>query len=157
VETHGLALAVLVHPANVQDRDGGLLLMQRARAKVPTVRKLWVDHGYAGRFVRQLRDDGIDAEVVKHRHDRIHGTWRQLDLPLVVAAAGFEILARRWVVERTFGWLGRHRRLAKDYEMRIHVSEAIVWVALLRTLVRRLAIPEHPATLWAQAAVFWRT
>ncbi|MGZ3442542.1 MAG: IS5 family transposase [Polyangia bacterium] len=146
VDVNGLLLTATVHPADVQDRDGALPLLEKAKTKLSTIKKLWLDAGYAGRCVRHLREQlGFDAEIVKRKHDRQNGAWGQLDLPMPVVARAFEVLPRRWVVERTFGWLGRYRRLSKDYEARIDVAEAWLWVAMLRLLVRRVVHPRQPA------------
>ncbi len=94
----------------------------------------------AGPDQRQ-RERGWTAEVVRRSGERGHGQWRRPQMPLFTARRGFELVRRRWVVEPTFAWLGRNRGLSKDYEARTHVSEAMIWVAMMRLLVRRLAYP----------------
>jgi len=122
--------------------------MKEAVKKVPTVRKLWLDGGYAGRCVRGLiKDLGLDAEVVRRSDDRQHGPWQQQDLPLPKAEPIFKVVPRRWVVERTFGWLGRFRRLSKDYEGLMKSATAWIWVAMSRLLVARLAESMHGANI----------
>lgn len=119
--------------------------MQEACEKLPTVRKIWLDGGYRGRCVRELRSAfQLDAEIVLRSDDRLNGVWQQQNLPLPTAAPIFRVVPRRWVVERTFGWLGRYRRLSKDYEALMETSEAWIWTAMCRLLVQRLA---HPAII----------
>lgn len=117
---------MVVHPADVQDRDGAKLVLERLRHRFSRLRLIWADGGYAGRlveWVRGLRRRGrLRLEIVK-RSD---------------AARGFVVLPRRWVVERTFAWLGRWRRLSKDYEATTASSEAFVKLAMVHVMVRRL-------------------
>jgi putative transposase len=124
VDTQGLLVAAVVHPADEQDRDGGRLALERATGRAPRASKLWPDAGYRGEFVRWAeRETGWDVEIVARRE----------------GAVGFEVQPRRWVVERTFGWLGRNRRLSKDYEELPESEEAILYLAMTRLLLRRLA------------------
>ena len=97
----GLLLMVMVLPANIQDRDGARLLLKKALAVYGRIRRIWADGGYAGTLVQWTqRLFGCVLEIVK-RSD---------------TAAKFIVLLRRWVVERTFGWLGRYRRLNRSHE-----------------------------------------
>jgi putative transposase len=124
VDTMGLVLMVVVHAANIQDRDGARLLLAKAKGLFPRLQRIWADGGYAGKLIGWLQETcGWVLEIVK-RTD---------------ALKGFKLLPRRWVVERTFGWLGRHRRLSKDYERLPESSEALVYWAMTRLMVRRLA------------------
>jgi transposase len=132
-------MAALVGAASTQDRDGVAPLL--ARDTGSKTRHLWLDSAYEGRGVRAVRERGWTAEVVRRSGERGHGQWRHPQMPLFTARRGFELVRRRWVVERTFAWLGRNRRLSKDYEARTDVSEAMIWVAMTRLLVRRLAYP----------------
>jgi putative transposase len=119
--------------------------MEEATEKLPTIRKLWLDGGYRGRCVRWMRTAlRLDAEVVLRRDDRLNGVWQQQDLPLPKAEPIFRVVPRRWVVERTFGWMGRFRRLSKDYEALVETSEAWIWIAMCRLLIQRIA---HPAII----------
>lgn len=134
----GLLLMVTVTAASVQDRDGAHRLLALLRERFSTISLVWADGGYAGRLV----------------------TWAQAVVRLTVTivkrsdkAAGFVVLPRRWVVERTFGWLTRHRRLVRDYERRPEHHEAMVWWATVAIMTRRLtrelaAAPPHPR--WGQ-------
>jgi len=127
VDTLGLILLVKVHPANVQDRDGAKLVLAALATRFGWLRCIWADGGYAGalvEWVRALRPrGGLRLEIVKHR----------------TKLSTFKLLPRRWVVERTFGWLGRSRRLSKDYEHSVESSEAFLCLAMLRIMLRRLA------------------
>lgn len=123
----GLVLAVVVHAANIQDRDGAKLVLARVKHAFSRLRLIWADGGYAGRllaFVRDLRPQRrLHLQIVKRTDD----------------TKGFKVLPRRWVVERTFGWLGRYRRLSKDYEHLTHSSEAMIHIAMIGLMLRRLA------------------
>ena len=125
VDTQGLLLAVAVHPADVQDRDGARLVLTRLGRRFPRLRRLWADAGYAGPKL----GDWVKART----------PW---DLEIVRRSepgAGFQVLPRRWVVERTFAWLGRYRRLSKDYEARPDTTEAWIHAAMTGLMLRRLA------------------
>lgn len=126
VDTLGLVLGALVTPASTPEREGGRLLLTRALAWFAWLRLLWVDGGYAGdsfaRWIKVLRPK-LAVQVVK-RSD---------------GEKAFKVLPRRWVVERTFGWLMRHRRLARDYETTATSAEAWILIAMIRIQLRRLA------------------
>jgi putative transposase len=122
-----LVLVAVVHPADVQDRDGARLVLAMLRHTFARLRLIWADGGYAGQlldWVRNLRvRNRLRMELVKRSDD----------------LKGFKVLPRRWVVERTFGWLGRQRRLSKDYEYLPATSEAIIYIAMIGLMIRRLA------------------
>lgn len=124
VDTRGLMLAVVVHPADIQDRDGAKLVIVRLLGKFPRLRLIWADAGYAGQLVEWVMAvSGWVLEIVKRpRHSH-----------------RFEVLPRRWVVERTLAWLGRCRRLSKDYEALAATTEAWVQLAMVQLMLRRLA------------------
>jgi len=124
VDTRGLMLMVVVPAANIQDRDGAKLLLAQAQGLFPRLQRIWADGGYAGKLIGWVPETcGWVLEIIK-RSD---------------VDKGFKLLPRRWVVERTFGWLGRYRRLSKDYERQPESSEAMVYWAMIRLMVRRLA------------------
>ncbi len=125
VDTLGLLVGVVVHAADVQDRDGAPAVLKSILKRWPWLRHVFADGGYAGPKLRgALQKVGkFTMEIVK-RSDK---------------AKGFEVLPRRWVVERTFAWLGRCRRLAKDFERSIESAQAWVFIANVRMLTRRLA------------------
>ena len=124
-DTLGLMLFILVHAADVQDRDGAPALLQAIRHRFPLLRQIFADGGYAGGKLR----DALKG----------HGAWTIEIIKRSDTAKGFEVLPRRWVVERTLAWLGRCRRLAKDWEKTIESSSACALVASIRLLSRRLA------------------
>ncbi len=123
VDTLGLLLAVVVTAASAQDRDGACPLLARLRERFSTVALAWADGGYAGRLV----------------------TWAAATLKLAVTIVkrgdvkGFVVLPRRWVVERTFGWIMRYRRCVRDYERLPAHHEAMVYIAMIMVMSRRLA------------------
>jgi transposase len=115
----------IVHPADIQDRDGGLLLLSTLFGLYPFLRKLFADGGYQGPIFEQGAAQlltQLDVDIVK-RSD---------------AAKGFVLLPRRWVVERTFAWLNRCRRLAKDFENRTRNALAFLQLASIRLMIRKL-------------------
>lgn len=123
VDTGGLLLAVVVTAASLQDRDGGFRTTAALREAFSTIELIWADGGYAGRFVEGAkRIWGLTIAVVKRPDE----------------AKGFVLLRRRWVVERTFGWLVKHRRLVRDYETLPATHEAMIWAAATWQLSRRL-------------------
>jgi len=130
-------MAICIQPADVQDRDGALDVIELARIKYDGLVKLWADGGYRGQFVLRAKEaTGVDIEVVR-RSDGGGDIWlREGEEP--PAAAGFEVVKWRWIVERTFGWLGRYRRLSKDYEQSVDSSLAWIRLALVWMLARRL-------------------
>jgi putative transposase len=123
VDTLGLLLGVVVHGANVQDRDGAKLLFIQVATWFPTIQRVWADGGYAGKLIEWLqRWSGWTLEIVKKLAD----------------TAGFQLLPRRWIVERTLAWFGHQRRLSKDYEYLTLHSEAMVQVASIQLMLHRL-------------------
>ena len=124
-DTLGLMLFVIVHAADIQDRDGAPDLIKAIRYRFPWLRHLFADGAYSG--------DKLAAAL------KGHGDWTLEIIKRSDTAKGFQVLPRRWVVERTFAWLGRCRRLAKDWERSIQSSTAWTYIASIRTMVRRLA------------------
>lgn len=128
VDTVGLLLHGVVHPADVQDRDGGVLVLDTLFGLFPFLRKLFADGGYRGpQFQRAVKKTlpCLAVEIVK-RSDQ---------------ARGFEVIPKRWVVERTFAWLNRCRRLAKDFENLARNAMAFLRLASIRLMLRRLCNP----------------
>lgn len=130
-------MAVCIQPADTQDRDGALDVIEAARAKYETIEKLWADGGCAGRCeIRVLEATGCALEIVRRSDDAPRESWvAEGQEPPV--ATGFKVVKWRWIVERTFGWLGRYRRL-KDYEESPASSLAWIRLALVWMLARRL-------------------
>lgn len=124
VDTFGFLLAVLVHAADIQDKPGAVLLLQRCSKAFRRLVVIFGDGGYDGPTVR-------DA-CAEHHASRLEVVKRSQQ-------HSFEVLPKRWIVERTFAWLGRNRRLSKDYEQLPEVSEASVMLAMLRLIVARVA------------------
>jgi transposase len=127
-DTLGLLLVVMVTSASVQDRPGGRKILARLAAAFPTIALVWADGGYANRIDNTLltwakSKLGLLLEIVKRSDD----------------ATGFQVRPRRWVIERTFGWLVRNRRLARDYERLPRNSEAMIKIAMIRLMATRLA------------------
>lgn len=147
-DTLGLLIAVLVTAASVQDRDAALPAMDLAKDKVPGIKKLFVDGGYAGARAREIRErHEVDVEVVRHPANRNVGRWHQGQLTLFPHDTGFVVLPKRWVVERTNAWTDRPRRMNKDHDRNIAVSTGWIWLAEGRRLLRRLTAmaPERVA------------
>jgi putative transposase len=124
VDTLGLLLAVLAHPADIQDRPGAVSLLARLKDVVSRLTILYADSGYAGPMVKGACE-ALGCRLVTIARD--------------AAAQGFQGLPKRWIVERTLAWLGRNRRLSKDYEHLPAVSEAFVKLAMIRLMIARLA------------------
>jgi putative transposase len=122
----GLLLIVVVTAASVQDRDGAKLALQKLQEKLalPRLKLIWADGGYRGKLVDWVKGTfSWVLEIVKRNDD----------------VSGFVVLPRRWVVERTYGWLNNYRRLSKDYEELPETSEAVIYAAMMHIMVRRLA------------------
>lgn len=120
---------MVVHSAATQDRDGAKLLFFKAAALFPSISLIWADGGYAGRLIEWLhRWCGWALEIVH----KLEGQ------------TGFQVLPRRWVVERTFAWLGHSRRLSKDYEELTEISEAMIQVAMIQLMLHRLCRAPKP-------------
>lgn len=123
VDTSGLLLAVSVTPGSTQDRDGAVPLLQQAHREYPTLKHVWADGAYHGGAIDKIRTEtGLTIEIVK-RSDKLRG---------------FIVLPRRWVVERTNGWLGKWRLLNKEYERTIVSSRADILHAMTALMLRRL-------------------
>lgn len=129
VDTLGLMLSIMITSAAVPDRDAARNLIQGLVEMFGRLQLIWADGGYLGtlvQWVKQLRPFGrLRLEIVR-RCDK---------------AKGFKVLPKRWIVERTFGWLYKSRRLCRDYEVRLDHSEAMIRLCLIRIMVRRLAKP----------------
>jgi putative transposase len=124
VDTLGLLIACVVHAASVQDYDGADAVLRKAKDRFPRLKKIWADSRYAclGTVQRVWEWYGWVLEIVRR----------------TAAMVGFVVLARRWVVERTFGWFVYSRRLSKDYERNPRVSETMIYVAMIHLMLRRL-------------------
>ena len=127
VDTEGLPMRVVVHSAGIEDRDGAALVLARVRARFPWLDLVWADAGYDARQVKAAVADSpvLAMQIVR----RAEGT------------KGFTVQPRRWVVEQTFSWFGRNRRLAKDYENLAATLASFVILAAIRIALNRLARP----------------
>ena len=127
VDVMGLLLVVMIHSASVQDRDGAEMVFNSLnRAEFPRLQLVWADGAYAGELVAQAAGKkDIKVEIVKRTDDM----------------KGFVVLPRRWVVERTFGWIGRSRRTSKDYERTASSAEGFTYAAMSRLMLKRLTSP----------------
>jgi transposase len=124
VDTGGLLPAVVVTIAGIQDRDGAVRLLAALRARLSTIALIWADGGYTGRLVRWAQAGlAFTGTIVKRTDD----------------LAGFRVIPRRWVVERTLAWISKYRRCVRDYETLPEHSEAMVHIAMIMTMSRRLA------------------
>jgi len=121
VDTDGRGLVLEPHPASLQDRDGGSRLLKASRALFPFIEKVFADSAYAGEMIANATL--IAVEIVRAKAGQV----------------GFAVQPRRWVVERFFAWIGRNRRLAKDFEATVESARAFLYAASIMLLVRRLA------------------
>ena len=120
----GLILTVVVHAADVQDRDGAKLVLEKVKDHLSRLKLIWADGSYAGQLVDWVKSTyGWILEIVKRTDD----------------VKGFQVLPRRWVIERTFAWLGKYRRLSRDYELLPETSGAWIYSAMIHIMARRLA------------------
>ena len=140
VDTLGLVVKALVHPADVPDGVGGQRLLEaipdRART-LPRLRHLWVDTASQGKFKEWVEQTlGWTVEVVRRPR---RWCWVPAGQEPPEVPRGFVVLPRRWVVERSLGWIGRWRRTSKDYEYLPTASECVIYLARTRVMLRRLA------------------
>jgi putative transposase len=147
VDTQGFVLKVKVHTADIMDRDGVALLLppDEIKRQFPRLSHVWLDGGYKGEGKGKEWIEshlGWTAEVVQHP-PKVRGVWARpeevIDWAKLLPPPGFRVLPRRWVVERTFSWCGQSRRLSKDYERLCETSETVVYAAMTRVMLRRLA------------------
>jgi len=132
VDTLGLICGLVVHAADVQDRDGAKLVLEGAQGRFSRLKLIWADGGYAGQLIGWVQQIcGWALEIVKRSDD----------------VTGFVVLPKRWIVERTFGWFGWYRRLSKDYEELTESSEAMILVCMIHRMLRHLK-PVELAAGW---------
>lgn len=119
-----MIMDVVVHAASIQDRDGAKLVIEKLKGSYPRLKLIWADGGYAGQLIEWVKSlGGWTLQIVKRSDDM----------------KGFVVLPKRWIVERTFGWLGRCRRLSKDYEWQIPSSQTMIHIAMISLMLHRLA------------------
>ena len=136
--TLGLLLFVIVHAASVQDRDRAPDLLKAVRSRFPWLRHVFAPSRRMLAFACRVKDGGYAGDKLRAALTG-NGEWTIEIIRRSDAAQGFEVLPRRWVVERTFALLGRCRRLAKDWERSIESSTAWTWLASMRLMTRRIA------------------
>lgn len=123
VDTSGLVMRVYVTAADLDDREGAKALLCDGAELFPRLSLIWADSGYTGPFIDWVKERfGIDVEIIKRTDD----------------LKGFKVVPRRWVVERTFGWFGHFKRLSKDYELLPEHSESMIYLAMMRIMLKRL-------------------
>ena len=163
VNTTGLLLGVVVHEANIQDRHGVPFLLEPIQGQFPRLQKVWADQGYTGKGREWINEHlGWDVEIVRHSWPA-RGQWVPHGDLSDVSTVWFTyerikpepkkfrgVLPRRWVVERTFAWMGRSRRMSKDYEYLMSSSECMVRLTMIRLMLRRLTDPSETARENAQ-------
>jgi putative transposase len=140
VDTQGLIIRAVVHPADIADREGAKLLLAPLHGQVPRLEHIWADSAYSGKAREWIESTlGCTLGIVKHWWTGVRWVWVGPGQEPPTIPAGFHVLPRRWVVERTFAWLLMYRRLSRDYEELPATSEALVYIAMSRLMVRRLA------------------
>ena len=132
-----------IQAASIQERDGAPPAIVDAKRRAPRLTHIWGDSGFAGRCVERVREEtGITLEIVKRPGEGDPRQWVSEGQVPPPVPAGFTVLPRRWVVERTFGWLGRYRRHSKDYEAKPESSLAWIHIAFIRLLIQRFGLLE---------------
>jgi transposase len=154
VDTQGLVLKAKVHAAHVMDWDGIKMLLRQAEVEFPHLKHLWLDAGYRREnkgkdWVEKALGWSVELverprkpapkEVMKSWAEEWFKEGLKVDWEKLLPPKGFQVLPRRWVVERTFSWTDQNRRMSKDYERLTETSEALIYVAMSRLMVRRLA------------------
>jgi putative transposase len=154
VDTEGLVLKAMVHAANVMDQEGIKPLLKEIKDLFPRLSHVWLDAGYRGKdkgrgWVEKVLGWTVDLverprkpapeEVLKSWAEQWRKEGVEVDWEKLLPPRGFQVLPRRWVVERTFSWIDHNRRMSKDYERLTETSEAFIYVAMSRLMVKRLA------------------
>lgn len=137
-------MSVKVLAADITDREGGKVLLTALQTKLPRLQLIWADSGYAGDPFKQWVKEhlGVGLQIVKHAWTGIRGVWApegaKVDWDKIIPK-GFHVLPRRWVVERTFAWLTRFRRLSRDFEGTHSSGEAFIYLAMTKRMLSKLA------------------
>ena len=154
VDTEGTLLKACVHPADIHDplggseaaslresRRGAELLLEGLNAEFPRIALVWADSAYQGLKAWLAEALGWKLTISKHWWTGLRGVWVAPSQQPPAIPRGFHVLKRRWVVERTFAWLGNYRRLSKDYEFLPATEESLIYLAMSRLMLRRLCRP----------------
>jgi transposase len=139
VDTEGSLLKARVHPADIHDRSGAELLLAGLNAEFPRIALIWADTACQGLKAWMAEALGWRLTISKHWWTGLRGVWVAPGRQPPEIPRGFHVLKRRWVVERTFAWIGRNRRMSRDFERLIETGEMLVYAAMARVLLRRLA------------------
>ena len=137
VDTQGNLLKVKVHPADIHDKQSSMLLLACLHLLFPRIRLVWADTHYQG--IKTWARENLEIEIVKHWWTGVSAVWGAPGQEPPSRPSGFHVLPHRWVIERTFAWISRNRRLAKDYETLPETGESFIYMAMSRILLKRLA------------------
>jgi putative transposase len=141
VDTQGTLLKGKVHPADIHDRSGAELLLSGLQHLFPAIELMWADTAYRG--LKDWLQRALGWRLSIPQHWWTGGVWTRIGSEPPARPSGFQVLARRWVIERTLAWLTTNRRLAKDYERLVETSEMLLYLAMSRILLRRLTRKER--------------
>jgi putative transposase len=139
VDTQGHLLKVRLHPADLHDRRGAEILLHDLAVQFPLITLIWADTAYRGLKEWLAITLGWKLSIVKHWWTGLQGVWVAPGQVPPEIPRGFQVLPRRWVVERTFAWIGRNRRMARDYEHLVQTGEMLTYMAMSRVMLRRSA------------------
>lgn len=141
VDTEGFLLRVKAHAADIQDRAAVPLILSGVNRAFPSLRRIWADSAYNGKGIQWAKEHTLLVlEVIKRPFENFRGWWcKEGEEPPPSPPKGFQVVRRRWVVERTFAWLSRNRQLSKEYDRLPASTEAWTWLGMVRLLLRRLA------------------
>ena len=143
VDTQGTLLKVDVQPADIHDRAGGEMLLGGLAGTFPNIKRMWADTAYRGLKDWLQKTLGWTLTISQHWWTGVSGLWVAPGQTPPAIPKGFHVLPRRWVVERTFAWLCRNRRLSKDYERLCQTGERLMYLGMSRIILRRLAKSSH--------------
>ena len=141
VDTQGTLLKNKVHPADIHDGAGAELLLSGLQQQFPAIERMWADTDYRG--LKNWLHKALGWRLSIPQHWWNGGVWMRVGAEPPTRPSGFQVLARRWVVERTLAWLTTNRRLAKDYERLVETGEMLLYLAMSRILLRRLTRKER--------------
>ncbi len=139
VDTQGNLLKAKVHPADIHDRRGAELLLAGLTSKFPHITLVWADTAYQGLKAWLAETLGWTLAISKNWWTGLRGVWTAPGQAPPALPSGFHVIKRRWVVERTLAWIGRNRRMSRDYERLIKTSEMLLYMSMARIMLRRLA------------------